>query len=183
MPRGEPRGHGIFCHVGRRIRKGRPRLAGARFFARFDRRTRRRRRRRRRRRLPRRRPMASGATGRLAAARCAARRHSKDTTRLGLLGAQPAARAVRTASRCHCVFLLLPPSSLRPPSPTSAIQPVYRCIQSIGARRCRRPATAAAAAAPTIAIAAANCIDARHPEATVGITLPPPPPDAVSNNP
>ncbi|KAL0108010.1 hypothetical protein PUN28_014938 [Cardiocondyla obscurior] len=48
--------------------------------------------------------------------RNAARRRTKDTALLGLLGPQPVAGAVR-ARRCHCVFLSLPTTPARPPPP------------------------------------------------------------------
>lgn len=102
-----------------------------------------------------------------------AHRHSKDTMRLGLLGAQPAARAVFSctrlslSSRCRYIFLSLasPPTPTELPSSTrpSAIQlgvsmyPIYR-------RATQPPSTTAAATASTTATAAitsANCIDGR----------------------
>ena len=117
----------------------------------------------RRRRLPRRWPAASGASGRLAATRCAARRHSKDTTRLGLLGAQPVARAVRTASLSLRFFVvaslrrpllpLLPSSPYVSDTTSVSMYPIYR-------RATLPSAATSAATAPTTTFATANCIDA-----------------------
>lgn len=179
MPRGEPRGHGIFCRVDRRIRKGRvARLANvsrAR-FALVDRpvatpppsrlpstttppsppspplstvyRPQRCRCRRLHRRLPRR----SWRLRRPSFRRDVRRRvrHSKETTRLGILGAQPVARAVfGRAPRYRYTFCC---SSLWPPPPPrqSPRQRYNRCID-VSNLSARDAAAIAAAATPAAA--------------------------------
>lgn len=172
MPRGEPRGHGIFCHIERRIRKGRSRLAGVALVLlsligcpRCDAADAgRRRRRRRHRHLCSSMTVVAPATGTF---RCYDARPSPFERHI-------VSQAPRDAAHCRSCTLLplviialfvalsFPPPFL--PHLLAQRQRYNQCIDvsNLSARDAATTAVdAATAAAAVAAIAAANCIDAQ----------------------